>query len=252
MINFIREIIQKEKFNPGIIGLFINHNFLIRKALRKAIKNNAQYLSGSVIDFGCGSKPYIKLFKDAQSYIGVDYKIEGREEKQKRVDVFYDGKQIPFDANHFDSMLCTEVLEHVFNIDELLREFHRVLKPGAYAVITTPFMWEEHEMPYDFARYTTPALQHLYTNNGFEIVHNFKTGNYIQVIYQFRINYIKNILPENKIIRHLILLPFIFLYNLFGVIFSNVLPKDKTAYFNNVFILRKNQIFAKTNGSQEK
>ena len=110
-----------------------------------------------------------------ESYIGVDYKIEGREEGQKEVDVFYDGKTIPFKDAEFDSLLSTEVLEHVFNIDELLLEFNRVLKINGQAIITTPFMWEEHEMPYDFARYTTPALEYLYQKHGFEIIHKYKT-----------------------------------------------------------------------------
>lgn len=233
------DIIQKEKFHPSFLGFFINHNFLIRRQIRKAILNNSNLLSGSMIDFGCGTKPYKEFFSFCNEYIGVDYKIEGREEKQKKVDVFYDGKTIPFENNRFDSLLSTEVLEHVFNLDELLLEFNRVLKVGGKAIITTPFMWEEHEMPYDYARYTTPALKHLYLKNGFEIINNYKTGNHIEVIYQFKINYIKNILPENKIIKHIILFPFTFFYNFFGVLLSFILPKDETAYFNNVFILKK-------------
>ena len=232
-------IIQKEKFHPSFLGFFINHNFLIRRKIRKAILKHSNLLSGAMIDFGCGTKPYKEFFSNCDEYIGVDYKIEGREEKQKEVDVFYDGKTIPFENNRFDSLLSTEVLEHVFNIDELLLEFNRVLKLGGKAIITTPFMWEEHEMPYDFARYTTPALEHLYSKNGFEIIHNYKNGNYIEVIYQFKINYIKNILPENKLIKHIVLFPFTIFYNFFGVLLSLVLPKDDTAYFNNVFILKK-------------
>uniref|UniRef100_UPI004049B72C class I SAM-dependent methyltransferase n=1 Tax=Flavobacterium sp. TaxID=239 RepID=UPI004049B72C len=235
----IINIIKKEKFYPGIIGFFINHNFLIRLALHKAITENAATFKGKLLDFGCGSKPYKKLFVNVDMYVGVDLKIEGREENHQYIDRFYDGNVIPFEDSTFDSLLSTEVLEHVFNIEELLAEFNRVLKKGGQLLITTPFMWEEHEMPYDFARYTTPALFHLYEKNGFEVVHNFKTGNYIEVIAQFILNYFKNILPNNKIVRQVMLIPFIFLSNLFGVFFSFILPKDQTAYFNNVFILVK-------------
>jgi len=238
-VNMIKEIIQKEKFHPRIIAFFINYNFLIRKSLRKSIAANADILRGSMLDFGCGTKPYKNLFKNVDEYIGVDYKIEGREETQKNVDVFYDGKNIPFEDNRFDTMLCTEVLEHVFNIDELLQEFNRVLKKGGKLLITTPFMWEEHEMPYDFARYTTPALKHLYTKHGFIVQANFKTGNYVEVIFQFSLNYLKNIFPKNKYFKVLLLLPFIFLFNFLGLFLGFMLPKEKTAYFNNVFILEK-------------
>lgn len=239
MINSLKRIIKKETFHPTVIGFFINHNFLIRKSIRRAIKKNAHLLEGSLLDFGCGTKPYKIFFVNSEDYIGVDYKIEGREERQKEVDVFYDGKRIPFENQKFDSILCTEVLEHVFNIDELLAEFNRVLKINGKVIITTPFMWEEHEMPYDFARYTTPALQHLYSKHGFNVVDSFKTGNYIEVICQFNINYFKNIFPENKIIKQVLMLPIIFLFNFLGVVLSFLLPKEKTAYFNNVFLLEK-------------
>ena len=235
----LKQIIKKEKFHPGFLGFFINYNYLIRRSIKSAIKINAVILKGALLDFGCGTKPYKKLFVNVEEYIGIDLKIEGREESHIYVDKFYDGKVIPYEDERFDSILCTEVLEHVFNIDELLKEFNRVLKKGGQALITTPFMWEEHEMPYDFARYTTPALEFLYKKNGFKIIHNFKTGNYIEVIFQFILNYIKNILPSNKYVRQIFLLPFIILINFLGSIFSLVLPKDKTAYFNNVFLIEK-------------
>ena len=239
MVNTIKNIIQREKFHPSVIGFFINYNFLIRKSIKKVIAKNASVFTGSLLDFGCGTKPYKDLFKNVDEYIGVDYKIEGREESQKNVDVFYDGKNLPFNDEKFDAMLCTEVLEHVFNIDELLQEFKRVLKKGGKAIITTPFMWEEHEMPYDFARYTTPALKHLYTKHGFIIRDHYKTGNYVEVVFQFTLNYIKNVLPKNKYFKFVLMLPFIFLFNFLGFFLGLILPKEKTAYFNNVFILEK-------------
>ena len=237
-IKQLKSIVQKEKFHPTILSFFINNNFLIRKSIRKAIIKNSIHLKGALLDFGCGTKPYKKLFINVDSYIGVDYKIEGREESQKTVDFFYDGKTIPFNDKEFDSILSTEVLEHVFNIEEILIEFNRVLKMDGHALITTPFMWEEHEMPYDFARYTTPALEYLYQKHGFEIIHNHKTGNQIEVIFQFAINYFKNIFPKFPL-KQLLLVPFIVFFNTLGIVFSFVMTVDKTAYFNNVFVLRK-------------
>lgn len=235
----LKELIRQAKFQPGLLGFFINHNFLIRTRINRAIKKNARELQGVLLDFGCGSKPYAKYFTHTEAYIGVDYKIEGRNDNDPYIDYFYDGRKIPFNDHHFDSLLCTEVLEHVFNIDELLGELSRVLKPGATALITTPFMWEEHEMPYDFARYTTPALKTLYARHGFEVVRHEKTGGYVVVIVQFMLNYVKNVLPENKKVRQILLLPFIPVLNTIGLVFGLILPRERTAYFNNVFVLRK-------------
>jgi len=235
----LKMMIKKEKFNPSIIGFFINHNFNIRRQLYIKIKKFAPELNGRVLDFGCGSKPYKPLFLNTNHYIGVDYLIEGRTENIDVIDFFYDGKKIPFDDNFFDGIICTEVLEHVFNIDEVLKELHRVLTPNGKAIITTPFMWEEHEMPYDFARYTTPALEFLYKKHGFNVIQKEKAGNTILVLSQFIINYFKNIFPTNKIIRQLLLLPIVFICNCFGNLFSALLPKDQSTYFNNVFLIEK-------------
>lgn len=239
MQKLLKKEIAKAKFHPGILGFFINNNYLIRVRLRKAIKKNSSLLNGSLLDFGCGTKPYVLFFSHVKKYTGIDLKIEGREENQRYVDVFYDGVTLPFESERFDSILCTEVLEHVFNIEELLKEFSRVLKPGGKALITTPFMWEEHEIPYDYARYTTFALLHIYKQHGFKVVKNYKTGNYIEVIFQFQLNYLKNILPRNKYLKQLLLIPFITLFNILGIVLGTLLPKDQTAYFNNVFILEK-------------
>lgn len=87
-------MIKKEKFNPSIIGFFINHNFNIRRQLYIKIKKFAPELNGRVLDFGCGSKPYKPLFLNTNHYIGVDYLIEGRTENIDVIDFFYDGKKI--------------------------------------------------------------------------------------------------------------------------------------------------------------
>ena len=232
----IKKAIHKAKFQPGILGFFINHNFLIRSGLDSALKTHSSKLTGVLLDFGCGSKPYKQYFKNSDQYIGIDIKIEGRSENHAHIDKFYDGHTIPFEDGYFDSLLRTEVLEHVFNIDRVLSEMHRTLR---IALITTPFMWEEHEMPHDFARYTPPALKHLYTKHGFEVIEHHKSGNYITVLFQFLLNYIKNILPENKVLRQILLLPFIATINLLGTIFGFILPRSQAAYFNNIFILRK-------------
>lgn len=131
------------------------------------------------------------------------------------------------------------MLEHVFNINELLSELNRVLKPNGMALITTPFMGEEHEMPYDFARYTTPALLNLYKKNGFTVDEHHKLGNGIHVVFQFCINYCKNTFLKNKILRQLLLIPFIFIFNMLALILGLILPKDNKSYFNNIFILSK-------------
>jgi ubiquinone/menaquinone biosynthesis C-methylase UbiE len=81
------------------------------------------------MDFGCGKKPYKEIF-GFDEYIGVDIEVSGHDNTQHDIDVFWDGKSLPFADNTFDSILASEVFEHVFELDAVLDELRRVLKPG--------------------------------------------------------------------------------------------------------------------------
>lgn len=48
--------------------------------------------------------------------------------------------EIPFTENTFDVVLCNHVLEHVNNDIKAMREIHRVLKPGGFAILQVPFI----------------------------------------------------------------------------------------------------------------
>ena len=105
------------EFNPGITY----PAYLTRNRLLKAIAAYAKELKGVMMDFGCGSKPYKSLFT-VEKYIGIDYENPGHPHINEQIDVFYDGKKIPFDDAYFDSVFSSEVFEHVFNLDEILKE----------------------------------------------------------------------------------------------------------------------------------
>ena len=77
---------------------------------------------------------------------------------------------MPFASEQFDFILCTEVMEHVLGPDELMTEMHRVLTASGRLLITLPSMWGEHEIPYDFRRWTSYGAMKFARDNGFEIV----------------------------------------------------------------------------------
>src|SRR5215471_17650924 len=172
-------------FNPNITY----PAYLTRNRLLKAIANYSKELKGVMMDFGCGSKPYKPLF-NVEKYIGVDFENPGHPHINEQIDVFYDGKKIPFDNDYFDSVFISEVFEHVFDLDEILKELNRVMKPGGLMLITCPFSICEHEVPHDFARYSSYGIRYLLEKNGFEILQQQKSGNSIETIQQLRITYI--------------------------------------------------------------
>lgn len=89
------------------------HNILIRRILRKAIgKRASRYITGKVIDIGCGDMPYKEMLRPlVVEHIGVDH-YETIHNKES-INIYGTAYDIPVKAGSFDSELCTEVLEHL-------------------------------------------------------------------------------------------------------------------------------------------
>lgn len=229
---------RKNDYNPDLFHPY----YIIRKNLFKKVSEYSSYMKGDLLDFGCGSKPYKSLFK-VDCYTGLDFENEGHSHDFEEIDVIYNGKEIPFPDRRFDSVLSTEVFEHIFNLPEVLKEINRVMKPGAHLIITCPFVWNEHEVPYDYARYTLFAIKDMTEKCGFEIVHQQKSGNFILALSQLWVLYFyQNFYGKIRrffLTRWLFTFFFIFLPNICGSFFNMLLPKNDTLYLNNVVVLRK-------------
>lgn len=231
------KIVNKD-FSPGIFHPF----YFIRNGLLKGISANTNLFHGKMLDFGCGSKPYRNLF-NVNEYIGLDFENEGHPHTNEQIDVYYDGLTIPFPDKSFDCILCSEVFEHLFNLENTLKELNRVLKPGGYILITCPFVWNEHEKPYDYARYTLFALADLLERNNFEIIKKEKIGNFITTISQLIILYfnIIYIFKDSKILplRWLYKFVFVLIPNILGLLINFILPKINSLYLNNLIVVRR-------------
>lgn len=233
----------REAFAPKWHSIFFNPFYIIRTRLYRGIKKHAHYMKGDLLDFGCGSKPYRAIIT-VDKYIGLDYETEvSQRNPLLAADAFYDGKTIPFADKTFDSVFSSEVLEHVFNPDEILPEINRVMKPGGHMLLTCPFFWPEHEQPYDFARYSSFGLKHLLEKNGFEVVQYEKTGSYIESIFQGIALYNYYFIPHKpkflEVIFHVL---FVSPVIIAGSLFSKILPgrvKRNDLYLNNIIIAKK-------------
>lgn len=120
----------------------------------------------ALLDVGCGMRPYEQFFAHCE-YLGIDVEASGRDAGYKRPDRYFDGVNIPYDDGSFQAVLCTEVMEHCVDPDSLASEMHRVLTPGGKLLVTVPFMWGEHEMPYDFRRYSRNGIARQLESAGF-------------------------------------------------------------------------------------
>lgn len=230
----------KQLFIPNAFSIFFNPFFIIRWHLLRAIRQFAPRLKGNLLDFGCGSKPYRSLFPHVGQYTGVDIENEGHPHENEAIDVFYDGRHLPFSDAHFDSVLCSEVLEHVPNPDEIITEIHRVMKPQGKILITIPFVWDEHETPHDYRRLTSFGTRQFLEQAGFEIIEQQKTAHFAAVIAQLTMLYLHNVLfTKNKYLNLLINLVFISPVTITGSFLAWLLPRNRKLYFNNVVLAQK-------------
>jgi SAM-dependent methyltransferase len=240
LISILRKYHIRQLFFPNIVSIFINPFYLIRRGMPNKIVEYALNFNGKMLDFGCGHKPYKSIFSHVDEYIDVDFKNEGHDHSKEDIDVYYDGNSLPFPDNDFDCAICTEVLEHVSDIDKTLILLHRVLKRNAPIILTVPFVWPEHEMPFDFRRFTMNGLVKMLEKHGFTVLKNHKNGNNISVIIQMQIMLIYHLLfVKNVYLNLFINFIFVFPITLIGILLSPIFFRCKSLYFNNIILAVK-------------
>jgi len=141
--------------------------YLHRKPILDAVKEAAPLLRGRLLDVGCGNKPYASILQCGE-HVGVD--VASSPHHRERMDKIYDGRSLPFSDSEFDSLLCSEVLEHCQDPQLVVREMARVLKPGGHALLTVPMVFHHHEEPWDFQRFTRYGMEHLARQAGLNVV----------------------------------------------------------------------------------
>lgn len=223
------------------VSLLTNSFFFVRRNLFRNVTHFAKDMDGRLLDFGCGSKPYEKYFDKVSEYVGCDIEASGHGHANEKIDVFYDGKTLPFEDCSFDNILSSEVFEHIFNLEPMIKELHRVLKPGGGILVTVPFVWNEHEAPYDFGRYTSFGITDLLERNGFKIEELRKSTSYVELLFQMWAEYLRygfSKIPFGpaRLLLHLV---FILPSVLVGFILSAVLPRNYSLYGDNIVYATK-------------
>lgn len=122
----------------------------------KAYLNSFNLQRELVADLGSGP---LRHAKDLLCCDGVNY---------ENVDLVTDLEQLPINANSCDGIMSIAVLEHVTDPRAHVAEMARILKPGGRVLCLIPFLQGYHASPYDFQRFTSSGMKHLFRD--FEIV----------------------------------------------------------------------------------
>jgi len=139
-----------------------------KSELQKAIiRELCLVKNANLLDVGSGDMRHnLEVYKKNKTqYYSIDIKKSGHPIKNKKPTKFYNGFKIPYKKNFFDYIILTEVIEHVEHYEKLKNDIHRVLKKNGKILITIPFILPEHEMPYDFRRFTMQGIINSFTKN---------------------------------------------------------------------------------------
>lgn len=234
----IRRIETAQQFHPTLLGAFVNPFYLARKALWDAMVGLAGSARGRLLDVGCGTQPYRILF-DVDEYIGLEVDSPNAR-ANGTADIYYDGGSFPLPDAGFDTVVCSQVLEHVFNPDDFIDELRRVLVPGGRLILTVPFVWDEHEQPHDFARYSSFGLRALLERHGFRIIEHRKLLADFSVLCQLANAWIFKVMQDrgrllNVLVTAVIMAPI----SLLGDGFASLLPKNEDLFLDQAVVAER-------------
>lgn len=240
IVGRISKRLRRENFLPGWLGIFVNPFYIIRRGLARHISKVAPEAQGRLLDVGCGSKPYERLFQHVDSYTGMDIEISGHDHGSSKIDVFYDGHTFPFESASFDTVVSFETIEHIFDLDRILDEISRVLKDDGTLILSIPFAWPEHEEPYDFARYTSFGLSHTLKQHGFRVESMEKSGDFVGTLAQLFCSYLfVHFCPKSSVGRAMFQTILVTPVTLLGILASSLLPRRNDLFCNLVVLAKR-------------
>jgi SAM-dependent methyltransferase len=148
----------------------------------KDLAGELRTVRGTLLDVGCGAQPYRTLVRPDVQYIGIDT-ADAKERFGYNVPdtEYFTGDRWPVDDLVADTVLCTEILEHVLDPPGFLAEARRSLRPGGRLILTVPFAARWHYVPFDYWRFTPSGIKHLLSESGFTEIKVYRRGNALTV-----------------------------------------------------------------------
>lgn len=146
---------------------FWRFNWLAKHKIVRALEKAREHAKGELLDVGCGSRPFASIFEGHVSrYVGTDL-AASQYLGENPPDVFSAGESIPFRDGSFDTVLGLSMLTYMPEPERVLREAHRVLRPGGVLIMEFTQMAPLHDPPFDYFRFTRFGAAWLLENAGF-------------------------------------------------------------------------------------
>jgi SAM-dependent methyltransferase len=158
---------------------------------------------GKLMDLGCGKAPLLATYAPfVDDAVRVDWGGHGTQ----HVDVIHDlNNPLPFEDASFDTILFSDVLEHMQNPAACMAEIARVLRPSGALIMNVPFLYWIHEQPHDYFRYTEFTLKRLVSESGFSLVELQALGGPFEVIADVTAKTFSSMNPPRRRIAGLVM-----------------------------------------------
>lgn len=236
---------------PKQIRFYVSPYFISKLYLLKDIQSIVKkyQFKGSILDIGCGQKPYKYLFKTADKYLGIDFKNYSinKDFKGEGPDLYFADnylKTLSLDLadESFDNSVSFQVFEHHKDPAKMISEMVRITKRGGYIMISAPFLAGIHEEPNDYQRFTKYGLIELFRRNNCRVVEIREQGSLFSTISMLLNEHLNNFAAKDKLsyfISALIYLPFI-LFSYVSLLLDQIF-KSKKIFFNYLILIKKNE-----------
>lgn len=173
----------ESRFGSLVPGFVKRRLMLVETAIDAALASFIAELpaGGFVLDAGAGESRHRSLFT-RQRYVGVDLAVGDTAWDYGRLDVLANLEQTPFADETFGAAISIVTLEHLPEPLQVLREVRRLLQPGRPLLLVAPQLWEVHQAPHDYYRYTRHGLEYLLRQAGFAEFSIEPTGGYFTLL----------------------------------------------------------------------
>lgn len=147
---------------------FRQSNYYINEEIKIFLLENQNLFGEKLLDFGCGDFPYRDYIDSVSNYQGVDLFENKNNENYKKIEL---GRKLPFDNESYNSIISTQVIYQLEDLDFYLTEFNRILESNGKIIVTVPFIWfDTKDQGHINARYSYNQLIKIFENNNFGLV----------------------------------------------------------------------------------
>lgn len=164
----------------------------IEHAIAEHVERFALSLPASavVFDAGAGESRFRSQFS-RQRYVALDNRQGDTAWDYSRLDVIGDLLNLPLPDGSCDALLNIVVLEHTRDPQRVIRELYRVLRPGGRMLIAVPLIWDIHQAPHDYFRFTRYGLEGLLSAAGFKIASLAALGGYFWLLGRYSFYFLR-------------------------------------------------------------